>query len=439
MPLNAKKGRSPHAAGPGKRPLGKPTRSARLDLAVIGMEAEFALLVDDEQVRPETVFDDPQQFVRDELMHRQGTSYHVPTGGAVYFDGGVIEIATPLIEIERGCAARAGRSLWESILYVRRELDAWEERTGKDARLVGFSAHYNCSFDLSPDVLGPRRSVDKLAYLLSYVLPVPVMLLAANRRSTAIGVRPRPNRVEITADFTPSAALMIAAGSFVTAVVRETMQWPSYERDVLGEKPLPVVDGYRPAQHTSRDGWRAQIDSFPQDPFSADVNAPLWPIAGSENGDERSLRALGSAIFEHYEEAVRELADPFTLRLMRAVFRRNAPSLLDLPDRPSAYEDVGVLCTWDNLFSEQDLERSRYERVLIRAIGGQTLRLNGERYEPIGMRGWSRVVFHRASDDAVQVFSIDFLAERLEAWEPVDGGPQTADRRYSSTSASKRS
>ncbi len=29
------------------------------------------------------------------------------------------------------------------------------------------------------------------------------MLVGANRRSTGIGVRPRGNRIEITADFTP--------------------------------------------------------------------------------------------------------------------------------------------------------------------------------------------------------------------------------------------
>ena len=83
------------------------------------MEAEFALVVDDQQVKPEDLFGDPRAFVRGPLMHRQGTSYHIPTGGAVYFDTGVVEVATPVIEIERGCAARAGRSLWEAILFIR--------------------------------------------------------------------------------------------------------------------------------------------------------------------------------------------------------------------------------------------------------------------------------------------------------------------------------
>ncbi|MEO5509374.1 MAG: hypothetical protein ABIV28_00255, partial [Longimicrobiales bacterium] len=69
---------------------------ARLQLAAMGMEAEFALLLDDIPVRPEDIFKSPQSFVRTQLMHRQGTSYHLPTGGAIYFDTGVIEVATPV-------------------------------------------------------------------------------------------------------------------------------------------------------------------------------------------------------------------------------------------------------------------------------------------------------------------------------------------------------
>src|SRR5688572_21573354 len=121
----------------------------RLQLAAIGMEAEFELYLDDQLVKPEREFGDPRAFIRGPLMHRTGTSYHLPTGGVVYFDTGVIELATPVIEIERGCAARAGRSLWESIRYVRGELDGWERKSGRHARLSGFSAHYNISFELT--------------------------------------------------------------------------------------------------------------------------------------------------------------------------------------------------------------------------------------------------------------------------------------------------
>ena len=109
-----------HACGAATRPSRR---------AAIGLEAEFVVVMDGAPVEPEDVFGSPRRIVRGPLMHRTGRSYHLPTGSAVYFDTGVIELATPMIEIERGCAARAGRSLWESILFLRGELDAWQTAT----------------------------------------------------------------------------------------------------------------------------------------------------------------------------------------------------------------------------------------------------------------------------------------------------------------------
>ncbi|HEU5479104.1 MAG TPA: hypothetical protein VFU90_04685, partial [Candidatus Tumulicola sp.] len=198
-------------------------------LPAIGLEAEFAVVLDGQPVRPEDVFGSPRRIVRGPLVHRTGRSYHLPTGSAVYFDTGVIEVATPMIELERGCAARAGRALWESIRFLRRELDVWQEDDGRDVNLVGFSTHYNVSFDLHADDQSNGRTVDRLALLLTYVLPAPLMLLAANRQSTGIGVRPRGNRVEVTADFTPDAALMIAAATVIVGIVRDVMSWPTFD------------------------------------------------------------------------------------------------------------------------------------------------------------------------------------------------------------------
>jgi len=80
-------------------------------LPAIGLEAEFVTVVDDVLARPEAVFHSPRNIVRGPLVHRTGRSYHLPTGGAVYFDTGVIELATPMIEIDRGCGAR-GIARW---------------------------------------------------------------------------------------------------------------------------------------------------------------------------------------------------------------------------------------------------------------------------------------------------------------------------------------
>ena len=400
---------------------GEAAPGGRLALAAMGMEAEFSVHLDGEPARPEDVFGSPRSFMRGDLMHRQGTSYHLPTGGAVYFDTGVIEVATPVIEIERGAAARAGRSLWESILYLREELDHWEGRTGREIRLTGFSTHYNVSFELPRAQQGTRRTVRKLALLLSYILPAPVMLLATNRRSTGVGVRPRGDRIEVTVDFTPSASLMIATGTLIVGIVRAVMEWESFELEMLEKKGLPVIGGFRPVRHTSRKGWLARNDCYPADPFRADIDERTWRTT---DGRDLSLRSIAGLIVKHFWHPIRRVSDPWTFRLIGSVMRGRAPSLLDLDDRPPEYEDVGRLCTWDNLFPESELSRSRYERVLIRAISGQKLWMHGRRYTPTGMRGWSAVVFRADDDRSRHVFGIDYLLGHLGDWErsPSRGG-----------------
>lgn len=382
----------------------------RLELAAMGVESEFVLVVDDEAVRPEDLFGDPRAFIRQELVHRRGTSYHLPTGGAIYFDTGVIEVATPVIEIARGCGARAGRSLWEGIHFVRDELDAWERANRRDVRLTGFSAHYNVSLDETPSYADASR----LAYLLTHILPAPVMLLAGNRRSTGVGVRPRGDRIEITVDFTPSAALMIATATLIVGIVREVMKWERHELTALEQEALPRVRGFTPMPHTSRKGWLARFDCFPGNPFNCDVNDPCWEMT---DGEMLSLRDLAGRITKRFWRSIRRISDPFTFRLIGSVIAGRSPSLLELDDRPPEYEDVGRLCTWEELFPPQELERSRYERVLIHAIAGHRLRLYGRWYLPTGMRGWSHVICRREDDGTRHVLSIDRIANFGEVWD----------------------
>src|SRR5207237_8874807 len=180
--------------------------------AVIGLEAEFNLLINGRRQRPEKVFGDPSRLVRRRMIPRIGKSFQLPAGVAIYFDTAVVEVATPIVELERGCCQRATRLLWEQIRYLRAELDHWGKRHGCQCRLQGFSSHYNFSF------LDARKSKDrnatKLAYLLAHILPVPVLLLAANCQSSAVGVRPRKTRAEVTAEFTPDPALVMATCAF---------------------------------------------------------------------------------------------------------------------------------------------------------------------------------------------------------------------------------
>jgi hypothetical protein len=383
-------------------------------LAAMGLEAEFAVVLDGKPAKPEAVFGSPRHIVRGPMMHRTGRSYHLPTAGAVYFDTGVIEIATPVIEIDAGCAARAGRSLWESIRFLRSELDAWEEREGHTVHLSGFSTHYNVSFEVPEHERGTNRTVEKLALLLTYVLPFPVMLLAANRKSTGIGVRPRGNRIEITADFTPDAALMIAAATLIIGVTREVMTWPSFELTALDAQDIPIARDFVPEPHSSRHGWVARYSSYPENPFCADVNMPLW---ATRSGEQLSLREMANQVTRYFWPSVTQLGDRRSLRLIQAVMDGRTPSLLQLEDRPAAYDAVGQLCTWANLFPVRALARSRYERVFIRAISGRKLRVDREWYTPIGMRGWSHVIFRRERDRTRHLFSLDFLLQHLDNWE----------------------
>ena len=391
-------------------------------LAAIGFESEFTVVLDGEPVKPEDVFDSPTGIVREPMMHRTGHSYHLPTGGAIYFDTGVIEIATPMIEIEKGCAARAGRSLWEGIRYLRTELDAWEERHNHTVQLSGFSAHYNVSFEMPEFERGPHRTPDKLAMLLLHIIAMPVMLLAANRRSTGIGVRPRPNRIEITADFTPDAALMIAAGTLIVGIVRDVMSWPSYELDALEACDFPVARDFVPAPHSSRHGWVARYSSYPKNPFLADVDDAIW---ATRRDHRMSLRGIADRVTQYFWPSIVRYGDRRSLRLITSVMSGRTPSLLELDDRPASYESVGQLCTWANLFPVRALARSRYESVFIRAIARKKLRLGDEWFTPVGMRGWSGVVFRSDRDNSRHVFSLDFLLRHLDTW---DVGPRVERR-----------
>jgi hypothetical protein len=52
-----------------------------------------------------------------------------------------------------------------------------------------------------------------------------------------------------------------------------------------------------------------------------------------------------------FRRSIRRYSDPFSFRLLFAILRGRSPSLLELPDRPSAYEDVGRLCRWGMVIS----------------------------------------------------------------------------------------
>jgi hypothetical protein len=324
-------------------------RKTKLRMPVIGMESEFNVWLDEVEINPEPYFKHPSTFIDQPLLTREKSSLQLPTGGAVYFDRGVIEVVTPVIELAPSCTARMVRNLWEQIGFVRDQLTNWGRKTGHTVRLKAYSSHFNISYEIPKSQQNRQRNEKLLALLLSYILPVPVMLVAANRRSTGVGVRPRGSRIEVTVDFVPDPGLMIATATLVVGIVREVMQWPSYELSMLEKLPIPIISSVVPGKHTTRKGWLTKDFHYPVSPYTSDINAPIWT---TQFGEKRSLRQIGFDAAWFFRKSIRKYSDPFSFRLLFAVLEGRAPSMLELVDRPTAYEDVGRLCRWGMVIHE---------------------------------------------------------------------------------------
>ena len=382
----------------------------RLMRPAAGVEAEFSLLVDGHLVKPEHVFGDPRGFVTVPLMHRTGRSFHLPNGAAIYFDTGVIEIASPAMELERGCFGRLARSMEVAIAFVRQQLDAWEQKSGRRARLQGFSTHYNVSVPDGASTGTPSRRIRDLSWVLTHVLPAPVMLLGTNRRSTGVGVRPRPRRIEVTADFPPDPARLAATGTLIAGIVSTVAEWERLDVRSLASRNVPVINGFWPIRHTSRGGWLARAECFPANPFESPPNEQMW----STTLGRFSLRELAWRIFTVFRDPIRRIADPFSYRVASKILSGAAKSWLDQDDRPSTYDDVGRGTMMPEALTSLGL--ARYERVLLNAIEARPLQLEHDWWTPVAVRGWSRVVFRRDRDGARTVLPIDTLVTHLERW-----------------------
>jgi hypothetical protein len=378
--------------------------------AVIGLEAEFNLFVNGRRRRPEKVFGDPSRLVRHRMIPRTGKSFQLPTGGAIYFDTGVIEVATPIVELEPGCCYRATRLLWKQIRYLRMELDHWAKQNRCECRLQGFSTHYNFSF---PDARKSKfRNATTLSYLLAHILPVPVLLLAANRQSSALGVRPRRTRVEVTADFTPDPALMLATCAFVAGAVETVLRWENFGLRQLNRHGIPRITPFRLRKHSSRRGWRITADSLRQNPFTADINAPLWKL---RDGRILSLRAIATEILIPFRRRIRRISDSSTLEHIAAVFAGDARSLLDFDKRPENYDDVGRGIDWGRRIRRWS--RSKYEKIIHRVIAREPIRIGQKRYRVDRMNGWYHVDFREVGSKRRRTFNLDELVQMPAAKE----------------------
>lgn len=440
-------------------------------MPVIGLEAEFKVFVDEREVRPEEQWRTPTAFIDRPLLKRTSKSLQLPTGGALYFDGGVLEVVTPVIEIAPQCTARVVRSLWEQIAFVRDQLDAWEKKSAARVRLQAFSCHVNISFELAREERSRNRTIQKLAVLLSHILPVPVIVLGANRKSTGVGVRPRRDRIEITLDFTPDPGLMAATTALIVGIVRDVIGWPSYRLDGAQDRGIPLLAGLEPGPHPSRKGWVARKENFPHDPFAGQLDSRRW---NTRDGRTMSLRQIALETALHFRDSIARTDDPFSTRLLFAVLHGEMPSLLDLRTRPAAYDDVGRSTRWGLVLPDLDnfeplmreaegkvaeprrrrqdveeklappwsgeqrerrsrerrsperrsapprpsrrLTRSAYEKVFLNLGHLKPLRIGGEELHPVAVKGWYHSVF-RAPNGEERLFSIDQLLDYLGVWE----------------------
>ena len=398
--------------------LGLGARGGMPKRAVIGLEAEFNLFVNGRRLRPEKVFGDPSRLVRRRMIPRTGKSFQLPAGGAIYFDTGVIEVATPIIELERGCCYRATRLLWEQIRYLRRELDHWDRRHKCHCTLQGFSTHYNFSFPAAWK--SELRNATKLGYLLAHIVPVPVILLATNRQSTAVGVRPRGNRIEVTVDFTPDPALMLATCAFIAGAMQTVLRWEDFGLRQLGRHGIPRMARFALRKHSSRRGWRITPDSLGRNPFMSDINGSLWKL---RDGQRLSLRAIASEMLRPFRQRIRRISDSSTLEHIAAVFAGDARSLLDFEKRPDVYEDVGHGIDWGRRRMRR-WPRSKYEKVIHRVIAREPMRIGQKRYQVDRMNGWYEIEFREIGTKRRRTFNLDELVQLVAAKKPAASAPR---------------
>jgi hypothetical protein len=288
---------------------------------------------------------------------------------------------------------------------LRIELDHWAKRNKCECRLQGFSAHYNFSFPSARR--SKSRNATKLGYLLAHVLPAPVLLLASNRQSSAVGVRPRRSRVEVTADFTPDPDLMLATCAFIVGVIETVLRWESFGLKQLNGHGIPRITPLRLRKHSSRRGWRVMAESFARNPFSADFNAPVWKL---RDGRKLTLRMIAAETLAPFQPAVRRFSDDDTLRHIAAVFAGDARSLLDFEKRPETYDDVGRAIDWGRR-RKRRWSRSNYEKVIHRVIAREPMRIGPKRYRVARMNGWYHVDFREVGTNRRRTFNLDELVQ----------------------------
>jgi hypothetical protein len=268
---------------------------------------------------------------------------------------------------------------------------------------------------------------------------------------------------------------MAAATALIVGIVRDVIAWPSYRVEELQARGIPVVAGVVPGKHPTRNGWVTRAFHFPRDPFAGSIDERAWPTT---DGRTLSMREIALETATKFAGSIRRWSDPFSARILFSVLAGETPSLLELDDRPPAYDDVGHEVRWGSTLPElhnfqgamEDaavprrrqadveeqlsppwrgegndrrervtlpprvqrrlpqerradappsaaprLSRSAYEKVFRQLGSGKRLQIGPELLTPVGVKGWYHAVFRNA-DGEERLLSIDQVLEHMDGW-----------------------
>jgi hypothetical protein len=213
----------------------------------------------------------------------------------------------------------------------------------------------------------------------------------------------------VTVDFSPDALRTAATGALVAGIIVAVNRWRSIDLTAADQHGIPVVSGFAPTAHTSRQGWLARHDCYSQNPFACDPDDAVWATTRGV----MSLREIAYRVWATFRPSIARLADPLSYAVARRVIAGTSPSWLDGSKRPVRYDDLGrVRARWP----AGAVRRSRYEQVLVNAVHRIPLELDDGVWTPETVLGWSRVRFRR-SDGRRRVMTLDALIAYLSRWQ----------------------
>ncbi|HEX7809772.1 MAG TPA: hypothetical protein VF608_13640, partial [Thermoanaerobaculia bacterium] len=156
-----------------------------------------------------------------------------------------------------------------------------------------------------------------------------------------------------------------------------------HRRDAKNSPRAALLDDLRPEPLGPR---RASLHKAALSRRRSDRPGKLVPKRPSHYVDRRAISLLGNS----------QNDGKISQERRRAAERRRNSFAIPFPDRR--------------------LSRSAYEQVFLKLVSGGRLRMGGDVYTPIGMKGWYHAIFRRESDGAERLLTIDQLLKKMGDW-----------------------